>query len=427
MGPWKPAVGVAVAVIAALAVAWLVDRGLRRAGRADGSLSRLSRRTRTPFRYFLVAIAAYLAMQIYAPAGGWQVAEHVLLVIVVGTTAWLITSLLFVLEDSALPRLRTDVADNRRARAVRTQLVVLRRVTGVVIAILALGTALLTFREVRVVGTSLLASAGVAAAIAAFAANALLSNVVAGTQIAFSGSLRFDDVVVVNGEWGRIEEITLTYVVVHIWDDRRLILPTSYFTSQVFENWTHTNSALIGEILIDVDWTVDLNPLRSSLKDLLATTQLWDGRVCVVQMTDAVGGNVTIRALVSARDAPTLWDLRCLSRENLVEWIREQKATPRTRADVDTEPTVVIPHLSINTPFGGDRVFSGDPRSQARGESFGGPDELERGEIARDELPRDDDARDDAARDDADSGESVHDDLVGGDAPNSENEPPPER
>jgi len=160
--------------------------------------------------------------------------------------AWLVGALLFVLEDSALPRLRTDVEDNRHARTVRTQVMVLRRVTVAVVAILGVGVALTTFREVRLLGTSVIASAGVVAAIAAFATNALLGNVIAGLQIAFSGSLRLDDVVVVEGQWGRVEEITLTYVVVHVWDDRRLILPTSYFTTQVFENWTHTEVAAPG-------------------------------------------------------------------------------------------------------------------------------------------------------------------------------------
>jgi small-conductance mechanosensitive channel len=136
---------------------------------------------------------------------------------------------------------------------MRTQVTVLRRVTVAVVAVLGIGVALLTFREVRLLGTSVLASAGVVAAVAAFATNALLSNVVAGLQIAFSGSLRLEDVVVVESEWGRVEEITLTYVVVHVWDDRRLILPTSYFTTQAFENWTHTESELLGEVQLDVD------------------------------------------------------------------------------------------------------------------------------------------------------------------------------
>jgi small-conductance mechanosensitive channel len=370
---------VALAVVVALAAAWIIDLGVRRAGRTRDWLRELSRRARRPFRLVLASIAALVAIHVYAPAGGWHLVVHIVTLIMIGVTAWLVSALLFVFEDGMMPRLRTDVADNRHARAARTQLVVLRRVTAAIVTILALGTALLTFHEVRLVGTSLLASAGVAAAIAAFAANTLLSNVVAGAQIALSGSLRFDDVVVVNGEWGRVEEITLTYVVVHIWDDRKLILPTSHFTTQAFENWTHTSSALVGEVLLDVDWGIDLEPLRTLLKTMLSTTQLWDGRVSVIQMTDAIGGNVTIRALVSARDAPTLWDLRCLARESLVRWIYEQKAAPRTRANVDVEAdsstVAVIPHLSVAAPPGSDRLFSGDAGSRARGAAFRGPDD----------------------------------------------------
>jgi hypothetical protein len=305
-----------------------------------------------------------------------------------------------VLEESALPRLRTDVEDNRHVRAVRTQVMVLRRVTVAVVAILGVGVALTTFREVRLLGTSVIASAGVIAAVAAFATNALLGNVIAGLQIAFSGSLRLDDVVVVEGEWGRVEEITLTYVVVHIWDDRRLILPTSYFTTQVFENWTHTESQLLGEVLLDVDWSIDVDGLRGALRELVEETPLWDGRVAVAQVVDAVGGEVSVRALVSARDAGTLWDLRCLVREGLVKWVRDSGAPPRTRAEVRTDlpevklthhvvPSAEAPGVFDATATAGapstrrshdgfeepraDRVFSGDRESRARGESFSGP------------------------------------------------------
>ncbi len=198
----------------------------------------------------------------------------------------------------------------------------------------------------------------------------------AGLQIAFSGALRLDDVVVVEQQWGRIEEITLTYVVVHIWDDRRLILPTSYFTTQPFENWTHSASALLGEVLLDVDWAIDLAPLRERLLALVSDSALWDGRVCVVQVVDATDGNVTIRALVSAADAPTLWDLRCLARENLVIWVREQGTPPRTRAELhgDSLGTQVTRPPAAQATGDGDRVFSGNVGARQRAASFSGPD-----------------------------------------------------
>jgi hypothetical protein len=320
------------------------------------------------------------------------VASHAAALCIIGAGAWMLAALLFVLVESALPRLPTNTADNRHARTVRTQLMVLRRVTVAAVTALAIGAALMTFHEVRVIGTSVLASAGLVAAVAAFATNALLGNVVAGLQIAFSGSLRLDDVVVVQGEWGRIEEITLTYVVVHIWDDRRLILPTSYFTTQTFENWTHTESQLLGEVLLDVDWEIDVAGLRGALRTLVQDSPLWDGRVAVAQVVDATGGSVNIRVLVSAHDAPTLWDLRCLVREGLVVWIREHSTPPRTRAEVRTDLAEVnlthrvVPHPDHEhqpppEPDGqyrreaahGDRVFSGDRESRARGEEFSGP------------------------------------------------------
>lgn len=373
---WGSVVAVVVTVLGVTAVAWMVDWPIRRLGRRYPWMSDLSRRCRRSFRFLAAASTTLVAMHAFAPHGGWMVAKHVAMILVIGGAAWFITALLFVLEDGALPRLRTDITDNRHVRSIRTQLIVLRRVTAVVVSVFAVGATLLTFREVRIVGTSLLASAGVAAAIAAFATNALLSNVVAGLQIAFSGALRLDDVVVVEGEWGRVEEITLTYAVVHIWDDRRLILPTSYFTTRPFENWTHTGSALLGEVLMDVDWAIDLDPLREDLMRSLAATPLWDGRVCVVQMVDAVGGNLTIRALVSALDAPTLWDLRCVAREVLANCVLEQRAAPRTRAEFEA-PVAIHPHPSASATIradGTDRVFSGTMRANARGDSFGGPD-----------------------------------------------------
>jgi small-conductance mechanosensitive channel len=199
-----------------------------------------------------------------------------------------------------------------------------------------MGAMLLTFPAFRAAGASVLASAGIAGVIAGFAAQSLLSNVIAGMQIVFSEALHLDDVVVVEGEWGRIEEITLTYVVVRIWDDRRLVLPTSYFLSKPFENWTRTEAAVVGVVELDLDWSIPVEALRSELELAVKENERWDGRNCTLQVTDATGSFVRARALVSAADAPTLWDLRCDVRERLVEWIRDNHpdALPRLRAQV---------------------------------------------------------------------------------------------
>ena len=156
-------------------------------------------------------------------------------------------------------------------------------------------------------------------------------------QIVFSEALHLDDVVVVEGEWGRVEEITLTYVVVRIWDDRRLVLPTSYFLTTPFENWTRTEAAVIGAVELDLDWSVPVESLRSELELAVKENERWDGRTCVLQVTDATGSFVRVRALVSAADAPTLWDLRCDVRERLVEWIR-RNTRPRCPGSARRSP-----------------------------------------------------------------------------------------
>jgi hypothetical protein len=281
-----------------------------------------------------------------------------------------------VVEDAALTRWRTDVPDNLRRRRFKTQVVILRRVTVALIVVLTLGVVLMTFPGVRTVGASVLASAGLISVVAALAAQSTLGNVFAGLQLAFSDAVRVDDVVVVEGEWGRIEELTLTYVAVQIWDDRRLVLPTSYFTTKPFQNWTRTGSAVLGTAELDVDWSVPVEPLRTELRAVCENTELWDGRVCVLQVTDAVGGMVRLRALVSAGDAAALWDLRCLVRERLVAfvWEHQRDALPRMRADVAAPGPVVTPRPPA-PPSDDARVFSGGDDGAARGAAFTGPDD----------------------------------------------------
>lgn len=406
---------VLLAVAVALTAAWIIGAMVGRGGRRVLLLTQLSRRTRVPFRFFAAMLALIIVLRTVAPpTRGWAIVEHVADLVTIAAGAWLVSSLLFVVQERALIHYRTDVTDNRRARAVHTQVTVLRRFTAAVIALIAVGAMLMTFHTARLIGTSLLASAGVTAAIAAFALNTMLGNVIAGLQLAFGGSLRLEDVIVVQGEWGRVEEITLTYVVVQLWDDRRLILPTSYMTTQPFENWTRSESSLIGDVTLEVDWTVSLDRMREALRGILGGTSLWDERVSVVQAVDAAQGRVTVRALVSAKDAPTLWDLRCVVREALIEWVRDNNALPRVRTDLTAdgardagavarrdgqpdgvrhrdpgragpgtgmpapgqpdrgEPDRAEPDRSVT---GDDRVFSGDPASRRRGESFSGPDQ----------------------------------------------------
>ena len=328
-----------LAVLLALVVAFVLTTVIagvvRRLGRRSPLVGDFARRVRRPLRALLMVIAVWIAIRLVTnPGVGWLPAvEHLMLILFIIMGAWFIGALAFVVEDSVLKRYRTDVADNRHARRVRTQISLVRRLTVALIVVLAMSGVLLTFPQARAAGASLLASAGLISIVAGLAAQTSLANVFAGMQIAFTDAIRVDDVVVLEGEWGRIEEITMTYVVVHLWDDRRLIMPCTYFTNTPFQNWTRRAAELLGTVEIDVDWDVPLAPMRAELKRLLETSPLWDKRVGILQVTDAVGGFVRVRALASAADAGTLFDLRCYVREGLVDWLHRvaPQGLPRTR------------------------------------------------------------------------------------------------
>ncbi len=328
---------VAVGIVVAFVLGTVVSAIVRRAGRRSDLARDVSRRLRRPDRAVLTVIAVWVAVRLTTDAATpWRSGvEHLLLIALIVVGAWWVGALAFVLEDSALQRYRMDTEDNRHARRVRTQITVLRRLTVAVIVVCAFAGVLLTFPEARAAGASLLASAGLISIVAGLAAQTSLANVFAGMQIAFTDAIRVDDVVVLEGEWGRIEEITMTYVVVHLWDDRRLIMPSTYFTTTPFQNWTRRAADLLGTVELDLDFEVPVGAMRAELKRLLALTELWDERVGILQVTDAVGGLVRVRALVSAHDAPTLFDLRCFVREGLVDWLRRAapEGLPRTRLE----------------------------------------------------------------------------------------------
>ena len=385
----------AVVALAAAAVALflaaITHRLIRRFGRRSLLLTELTDHAHRPFQVAVTVLAVQLGVRFstgYAIGTPWRkVLLHFLVLCAIATAAWLVASLLVVVEDTALARFRVDVPDNRHARRVRTQVVMLRRLTIAVIVILTVGVMLMTFPSVRGIGAGVLTSAGVVGVVAALAAQSLLGNVFAGLQLAFSDAVRLDDVVVVEGEWGRIEELTLSYVVVQIWDDRRLILPTSYFTSKPFQNWTRTEAAVLGTAEFDVDWAVPVQVMREELRRLVEGTELWDGRVCVLQVTDATGGTVRLRALVSAADAGSLWDLRCLVREHMVAWVLDNRPTalPRMRTELgDADSNLpwqwVQPRRPTRRTTDAEvpddaRVFGGSDDGDARSEAFVGPEE----------------------------------------------------
>ena len=383
---------IVVGVVIALALAEVVAAVVRALGRRTQLAQGLARRGRRPLRLVLVVIGIWVGVRV---AGGpnsegelpsWQPAtEHALLIALILGLAWLVGSLAFVVEDAALARYRTDVPDNRHARRIRTQIMILRRVTVAVLVICALAAVLLTFDGARAVGAGVLASAGLVSVVVGLAAQTSLANVFAGLQLAFTDAIRVDDVVVVDDEWGRVEEITMTYVVVHVWDDRRLILPSTYFTSTPFENWTRRAADLLGTVELDLDWAMPVAAMRTELTRILQASDLWDHRVGVLQVTESTGGWVRVRALASAEDAPTLFDLRCYVREALVDWLQREhpEALPRTRWEAGT----ATPTSEAADDHRADDEASGGPESMPAAEQRNGSAPAHRGPAGDEVLP----------------------------------------
>ncbi|SMH46988.1 Mechanosensitive ion channel [Rathayibacter oskolensis] len=370
------ALAVLIAIVVAVVVTAVVALVVRSIGKRKTWARLLIRRVRIPFRVLLITIAVWVALAATVSGEVWPgLVDRIFQIATIGAAAWLVGALFVFLEDLGAERYRTDTADNRRARRLRTQMTIIRRVAVAAVVVVALGASLLTFPEARTAGASVLASAGVLSIVAGLAVQSSLTNIFAGMQLAFSDAIRLDDVVIVENEWGRIEEITLTYVVVHLWDDRRLVLPTNYFTTQPFQNWTRTGSELLGAVELDLDWRVRPEEMREELHRILEETDLWDKRVSVLQVTDAVGGFVRIRVLVTATDAPTLFDLRCYVRERLVTWLHESDpiALPRQRVELQQEEargTDAVPRShAASSP---DNLFSGDRASKERGALFTG-------------------------------------------------------
>lgn len=328
------AIAVAAVVAAVFVLSWAASAVVRSIARRRAWAAMLIDRVRWPFRAVLLVAGLWVAVAVAFGGAGWRgPVDHAFLIALIATGAWLVCQSFLFLADLGVARYDIAVTDNRVARRARTQLQIIRRLVVVTIVVVAIGIILFTFEGVRALGASVLASAGVASIVAGLAAQSVLANLFAGVQIAFSEAIRVDDVVVVEGEWGRVREITLTYVVVVTWDQRTVVLPCTYFTTRPFENWTKYGSALIGAVEFDVDWRVSTGEMRGELDRVLAGTELWDGRTSVLQVTDATGGLVRVRVLVSANDSAALWDLRCMVREALVEWVSnaDQAALPRQR------------------------------------------------------------------------------------------------
>jgi small-conductance mechanosensitive channel len=288
-------------------------------------------------RVVVMVVAIFLGLpMLELPAQFASIFSKLTSLTLIAAVAALLFRAVSISQSVVLTRFDLSVEDNLRARQVHTQLHVISRVGYVTIGIFAVAAALMLFQEVRQVGTSLLASAGVVGIIAGLAAQKTLANVIAGFQIALAQPVRLDDVVVVEGEWGRIEDITLTYVIVHIWDDRRLILPLTYFIEKPFQSWTRTSAAITGSVLLWVDYSFNVEEGRQALQQIIENSPLWDKRFWNLQVSDAGEKAIQLRVLATSADSSRSWDLRCEIREKFMDFIQKHQpgSLPELRAFV---------------------------------------------------------------------------------------------
>lgn len=325
------------AVIALLAHS-LLYRFLNRLSQYRGLFLRsLVSRTRALSRWGLVALALAIATSV-APlsSADTALAARALQVLFIALAGWVALDAMHIGSVAYTRRFKTSAPDNLLARRHVTQIKIIERMLGTLIVTVTLAAALMTIPSVRHFGVSLLASAGVAGIVLGLALQPIFTNLMAGLQIAITQPIRIDDAVVVEGEWGWIEEINSAYVVVRCWDLRRLILPVKYFIDHPFQNWTRESAKLIGSVYLKVDYTVPIEALRTRLKEIVQTSALWDKDVVNLQVTDATEHTVELRVIVSARNSGDAWDLRCHVREQLIRFLqgRYPEALPRQRAEI---------------------------------------------------------------------------------------------
>jgi small-conductance mechanosensitive channel len=313
------------ALIVLMVYRWFTRRLIRLAGRYSPFLQKLLARGQGPASLIIVIFVAGLALPGANFARPVTVAiGRGLLVFFVLAVGWAAAIALDIGVEIYLRRFRTDTEDNLLARKHVTQMRILQRVAKTLLAIITAAVALMTFDSVRQYGVSLFASAGAAGLILGLAARPVLSNLLAGIQIAVTQPIRVEDQVVVEGETGWIETITSTYVVVRIWDLRRMIVPLTYFIEKPFQNWTYESAQQIGSVLLRVDYTVSVDRLRQKLHEIVQQSPLWDGKVAELQVTDITTDTVELRALASARTPAQTWNLRCEVREQLAAFLRAE-------------------------------------------------------------------------------------------------------
>ncbi|MGP3685393.1 mechanosensitive ion channel family protein [Streptomyces sp. IBSNAI002] len=320
----RPALVIGGTLVVTLIAGRVLDLLLRRADarHPETPLWGLLRRCRVPFQ---LVLGTSLLRGSYRQAG--ILPDHpvgvgrFLTLVLIASTAWLAVRIATAAVDSAYARYAAATEDDARVRRVRTQVTLIQRVVTAVVVVVAAAAMLLTFPPMRTVGASMLASAGVLGIVAGIAAQSSLSNLFAGLQIAFGDTVRIGDTVVVDKEWGRVEEITLTFLTVRTWDERRITMPVSYFTSKPYENWSRGGAQMTGTVFWHLDHSAPVELMRDQLRHILKDIPEWDGRGASLAVTDTTPHTVQIRAVVTAKDADDVWTVRCAVRERLITWL----------------------------------------------------------------------------------------------------------
>lgn len=344
---WLWAVGtiggaVLLGILAYVLLRWGTKRMIRERTDERPLENALVRHLRKPVLLFLPVLFVYGVLPVvreYMTVSTSAVVEGGLQALLVIAVAWLLIAALQAAEDAIAGHYEMNVPDNLKARKIVTQVRILRRISTVIIMILAVGFILLQYEPFRRLGTGILASAGIVGIVVGIAAQQTLSDLIAGIQIALTQPIRVDDVVIVEGDFGWVEEITLTYVVVRVWDRRRIVLPITHFVENPFQNWTRTSADLIGSVFLHVDYRTPVDAVREELRRIVEASEYWDGDVCALHVTDATDRAVQLRAIASAPDAPDLWELRCEIREALIAYLRDQhpEALPVVRAKMQAD------------------------------------------------------------------------------------------
>ncbi|HET6432304.1 mechanosensitive ion channel family protein [Dyella sp.] len=376
----SPLFRLALTIAAALLVAVVLHRLLRallwRLAKGHPLARDVLRYIRAPMGWLVPLVVLALVLRLRPDALSPEVAgplDRLMLIVLIGVVTWLAVRCVHAVQAFFQKRFPMDATDNLESRRVLTQARVLGRTATVLIVLLGLAAALMTLPLVRQVGASLLASAGLAGLAVGLAAKPVLSNLIAGLQIALTQPIRLDDVVIIEGEWGRIDEITGTYVVVRIWDERRLVVPLNWFMEHPFQNWTRTSSQIIGAVFVWVDYRTPLEPLREELKRLCQASAEWDGRVSVLQVTDTNERAMQVRVLVSSADSGRNWDLRCAVREGLLAFVHRHypESLPRLRSEWSEPPghsarAAAAPVPAQRSPHPEDGVGASAPASHER-------------------------------------------------------------